>query len=177
MAALCPLGKGTFDLIRHRRLDPIAVVVLLGITTDGVALLFGGSPGLLLVRESMFTGAFGAACFASLLLPRPMMFYFSRHFIAGTDPERQARFNAAWQFPEVRFCHRVITTVWGCVFDGGLIILLALVLVISPMLLGALTIVTMIWAFRYGHQVRLRALARFNQLEIQNAVELPQRPD
>src|SRR5207253_4898252 len=55
MAALFPLGKGTFDLIRHRRLDPIAVVVLLGITTDGVALLFGGSPGLLLVRESMFT--------------------------------------------------------------------------------------------------------------------------
>src|SRR5438874_3902990 len=47
MAALFPLGKGTFDLIRHRRLDPIAVVVLLGITTDGVALLFGGSPGLL----------------------------------------------------------------------------------------------------------------------------------
>src|SRR2546429_3028279 len=35
MAALFPLGKGTFDLIRHRRLDPIAVVVLLGITTDG----------------------------------------------------------------------------------------------------------------------------------------------
>src|SRR5207302_6928613 len=27
MAALFPLGKGTFDLIRHRRLDPIAVVV------------------------------------------------------------------------------------------------------------------------------------------------------
>jgi hypothetical protein len=185
MAALFPLGKGAFDLIRHRRLDPIAAVVLLGITTDGVALLFGGSPRLLLVRESMFTGAFGAACFASLLLPRPMTFYFSRHFIAGTDPERQARFNAAWQFPEVRFCHRLITTVWGCVFVGELIIRLALVyrlpaalvLVISPILLGALTIVTMIWAFRYGHQVRLRALARFNQLEIQNAVELPQRPD
>jgi hypothetical protein len=104
------------------------------------------------------------------------MFYFSRHFIAGTDPERQARFNAAWQFPEVRFCHRLITTVWGCVFVGELIIRLALinrlpaalVLVISPILLGVLTIVTMIWAFRYGHQVRLRALARFNQLEIQN---------
>src|SRR5207253_1328774 len=87
-----PLGKGTFDLIRHRRLDPIAVVVLLGITTDGVALLFGGSPGLLLVRESMFTGAFGAACFASLLLPRPMMFYFSRHFIEhGLTPQQETR--------------------------------------------------------------------------------------
>ena len=178
MAALFPLGKSAFDLLRHRQFDPISIVVLLGITTDGVALLFGGSPRLLLVRESMFTGAFGVACFASLLLPRPMMFYFSRYFVAGTDPEKQARFNAAWQFREVRFCHRLITIVWGCVFVGELIIRLvliyqlpaALVLVISPVLLGALTIVTMIWAFRYGHQVRLRALARFSQLDNQTGV-------
>ena len=185
VAALFPLGKSMFDLIHHRQLDPIAVVVLMGITTDGVALLFGGSPRLLLVRESVFTVAFGAACFALLLLPRPMMVYFSRHFIAGTDPERRARFSAAWQFPEVRFGHRLITMVWGCVFVGELIIRLALiyrlpaalVLVISPVLLGVLTIVTMVWAFRYGHQVRLRALERFNQLEIQNAVEIPQSRD
>lgn len=152
IAALFPLGKTAFDLLRHRQLDPISVVVLLGITTDGVALLFGGSPILLLVRESMFTGAFGVACFASLLLPRPMMFYFSRYFIAGTERERQARFDSAWQFPEVRFCHRLITTVWGCVFVGELPIRLALiyrlpaalVLVVSPILLGVLSIATMI---------------------------------
>jgi hypothetical protein len=175
IAALFPLGKSAFDLLRHRQLDPISLVVLLGITTDGAALLFGGSPRLLLVRESLFTGAFGVACFASLILPRPMMFYFSRYFIAGTDHERQARFNSAWQFPDVRFCHRLITTVWGCVFVGELFIRLrliyrlpaALVLLVSPILLGVLTIATMIWAFRYGHRVRLRALARFSQLDNQ----------
>ena len=178
IAALFPLGKSAFDMLRHRQLDPVSVVVLLGITADGVALLFGGSPTLLLVRESIFTGAFGVACFASLLLPRPMMFYFSRYFMAGTDPERQARFNSAWQFPEVRFCHRLITTVWGCVFVGELFIRLALiyrlpatlVLVISPILLGVLSIGTMIWAFSYGHRVRLRALAHFNQLDSQTGM-------
>lgn len=72
IAALFLLGKSAFDLVRRRQLDPISVVVLLGITADGVALLFGGSPTLLLVRESIFTGAFGAACFASLLLPRSL---------------------------------------------------------------------------------------------------------
>jgi hypothetical protein len=157
IAALFPLGKTAFDLLRHRQLDPISVVVLLGITTDGVALLFGGSPILLLVRESMFTGAFGVACFASLLLPRPMMFYFSRYFIAGIERERQARFDSAWQFPEVRFCHRLITTVWGCAFVGELLSRLALiyrlptalVLVVSPILVGVLSIATMIWAFSY----------------------------
>ena len=178
VAALFPLGKSLFDLVRRRQLDPIAIVVLLGIVTDGIALLFGGNPRVLLIRESMFTGAFGVACFLSLLLPRPMMFYFSRHFIAGTDPTRQARFNAAWQFREVRFCHRLITTVWGGVFVGELILRIiliyqlpaAMVLIISPILIGVLTTVTTVWAFWYGHHVRLRALAQFSQMEKQPAL-------
>jgi uncharacterized membrane protein len=168
IATTFPLGKSIFDLIRRGQLDPISIVVLLGIATDCVALLFGGSARLLLLRESLFTGAFGVACFVSLLLPRPMMFYFARHFIAGADPERQARFNSGWQLPEVRFAHRLITTVWGCAFVGELILRIVLiynasaatVLIVSPILLGTLTIVTMIWAFSYGYRVRLRALAQ-----------------
>jgi hypothetical protein len=171
-ATTFPLGKSIFDLVRHSHVDPISIVVLLGIATSCVALLFGGSARLLLVRESLFTGAFGLACFVSLLLPRPMMFYFARHFIAGTDPQRLARFNSGWQLPEVRFCHRLITVVWGFAFVGELILRIILiyhsspatVLFVSPILLGSLTMVTMIWAFSYGHRVRLRASAQLNQV-------------
>ena len=41
----------------------------------------------------------------------------------------------------------------------------ALVLVISPILIGVLTISTTVWAFAYGHRVRLRVRARFEQME------------
>lgn len=169
IAATFPLGKSIFNLVRRGQADPISIVVLLGIAFDGVALLFGGSVRLLLVRESWFTGAFGFARFISLLFPRPIMFYFARYFTAGTDPRRLARFNAAWQLPEVRFCHRLITSVWGTAFVGELILRIILiyntspatVLIASPILLGTLTTVTMVWAFSYGHRVRLRALAQF----------------
>jgi hypothetical protein len=172
IATTFPLGKSVFDVVRHGQVDPVSIVVLLGIATDGVALLFGGSPRLLLVRESLFTGAFGLACFISLLFPRPLMFYFGRHFMAGTDPQRQARFNAAWQMPEVRFSHRLITSMWGSAFVGELILRIILiynaspatVLVASPILIGTLTIVTMIWSFSYGHRVRLRAVAHLHQV-------------
>jgi hypothetical protein len=168
LATTFPIGKSFFDLARRGQVDPISIVVLLGIATNGVALLLGGSPRLLLVRESLFTGAFGLACFVSLLLPRPLMFYFGRYFMAGTDPQRQARFNSAWQFPEVRFSHRLITSVWGSVLLGELILRIiliyntsaAVVLIVSPILMGTLTIATMIWTFRYGHRMRLRAIAR-----------------
>ena len=170
VATIFPIGKGIFDVVRRGQVDPISIVVLLGIATNGVALLLGGSPRLLLVRESLFTGAFGLACFVSLLLPRPLMFYFGRYFMAGTDLQRQARFNSAWQFPDVRFSHRLITSVWGGVLLGELILRIiliyntsaAVVLIVSPILMGALTIATMIWTFRYGHRMRLRAIARLN---------------
>ena len=122
IASIFPLGKSVFDLVRRRQVDPVSIMVLLGIAADSLALLFGGSVRLLLVRESLFTGAFGFACFISLLFPRPIMFYFARYFIAGTALQRQARFNAAWQLPEVRFCHRLITTVWVSAFVGELIL-------------------------------------------------------
>ena len=176
ISAVFPLLKSLFDLLRKRELDPISVIVLLGIVASGVALLFGGSPKILLVRESLFTGVFGLACFVSLLLPRPMMFYFGRHFVAGSDPQRRARFEAGWALPHVRFANRLITMVWGAVYVTELVVRVILiysistqmVLVISPILIGGSTILTLIWTFRYARRVRAQAI---ELLEKQHAVQ------
>jgi hypothetical protein len=40
VAALFPIGKSRFELIYHRQVDPISILVLLGIGVDSVALLF-----------------------------------------------------------------------------------------------------------------------------------------
>jgi len=167
IAATFPLAKSTFELVRRRRLDPVAVIVLLGIVVSGVGVLMGGSPRLLLIRESLFTGALGLACFGSLLLPRPLMFYFGRHFLAGDDPIARADFEAGWERPGVRFVHRLITVVWGAAFLGEFAIRIALVytlpaavvLAISPIILGVITIGTFVWTFAYVRRVRRRAEA------------------
>lgn len=52
VATAFPLGKSIFDVARRGQVDPVSIVVLLGIATDCIALLFGGSARLLLVRES-----------------------------------------------------------------------------------------------------------------------------
>jgi hypothetical protein len=164
IAAVFPLSKSFFDLLRHRQFDPISVVVLLGIVTSAIALLLGGSPRILLVRESLFTGVFGLACFVSLLLPRPIMFYFGRHFVAGDDQGKRERFNASWGLPQVRFANRLITIVWGTVYVTELVVRVTLVytlstqlvLVLSPLLIGSATVFTIIWTFSYVRRIRVR---------------------
>ena len=107
----------------------------------------------------------------SFLLPRPLMFYFGRHFEAGDDPARRAQFDASWQRPGVRAVHRRITGVWGVAFVGEFAIRVALiytlspawVLVLSPLILGAITIGTLTWTFAYVRLVRRRAEAMRRQ--------------
>jgi len=43
-ATAFPLLKSAYDLIRHRELDPVAWLVLLGLVTSMIAVLFGSDP-------------------------------------------------------------------------------------------------------------------------------------
>ena len=163
-ATIFPICKSIYDPIRRHRLDPVAILVLLGIAANITALFFGGDPRLLLTRESFFTGSFGVACLISLLFPRPIMFYFGRHFMAGKDPQKREMFDARWKNPIARRAHRLITTAWGLVFVGEFVLRLTLVynlpapivLVVSPVVLNLATILLIIWTFWYASRIRKR---------------------
>src|SRR5262245_34161323 len=80
VAALFPLVDSTIGVWRARRFDIIAILALLGIAISMIGIAIGGDPRILLIRESFLTAGLGIACFISLLLPRPLMFYFGRQF-------------------------------------------------------------------------------------------------
>jgi hypothetical protein len=167
-AAMFPLAWSVVDLLRVGSLDPVAVLSLVSIVVSMIAVLLGGSPKLLLIRESFFTGAFGLACFVSLCAPRPIMFYFSRYFTAGRDAARIADFDRGWQRPGFRRTMRLITIVWGATSLVEFAVRIALVytlpaatvLVVSPIVLGGLLLVTISWTFAYGKRMRARAEAQ-----------------
>jgi hypothetical protein len=100
-------------IIRNRRIDFIAGVVLFGIAISLGLTALGGSPKLLLVRESFFTFAFGLACLISLPFPKPICFYTGRQFMAANDPVRIARYDSMWQFATFRTAIRMLTVIWG----------------------------------------------------------------
>lgn len=94
--------ESVYGLMRRYDLNPVSLTALLGILTSLVALLVGGDPRLLLVRESIFTGGFGIVCLLSLPSPRPVMFYLGRYFIAGRDPARRKEFDRRAKEPRFR---------------------------------------------------------------------------
>jgi hypothetical protein len=101
-----------------------------------------------------------------------MMFYFGRHFLAGDDPTKRRRYEASWALAEVRFTSRLITVVWASVYLAEFAIRVALILLvpvawvlaISPVLLGSLTLVTIVWTFRYARRAREHAHPKVDEL-------------
>src|SRR5229473_2115870 len=118
LSATFPTIYGLVSIVRRRHLDIIGAVVLVGIVVSILALLVGGDPKLLLIRESFVTGALGLVCLTSLVWPRPLMFYIGRQFSVGEDPAKIAEFNALWQYPGARHTFRVMTIVWAIGWMG-----------------------------------------------------------
>jgi hypothetical protein len=114
--------------VRQRRLDPIGSIVLFGFIAGVIAsVALGGSAFVLKVRDSGFTCLFGLACLASLLRPKPLMFYIGKALSAGNDPAKLTAYDDLWTMPTAPRTFRIITAAWGCglIVEAGVRVILA----------------------------------------------------
>ncbi len=163
ISGIPPMLDALFGILRKGRIDLIAGLSLLSIAISIILIVLGGSPRLLLIRESYYTAAFGLTYIVSLLFPRPLGFYFARHFATGNIPQKVAEFNNFWQYPGFRTSMRVSTAVWGFGFLLEAVVRTYLVftltitqfLIVSPFvfygILGAIMLWTMLYS-RHGQR-------------------------
>ncbi|MEV7670340.1 VC0807 family protein [Streptomyces sp. NPDC088752] len=139
----------------RRKVDEFAVVSLVFLVITAVVSLVGAHTArALLIKDSGVTGLFGLLCLATLLAPRPLMFYFGRKFATDGTPESAAWWNGLWQFDGFRSTMRTITLVWGVGYLAEALVRIVLayalstsvMVVLSPVLiyatLGALALWT-----------------------------------
>ena len=158
VAATAPLASAALALRRDASLSPTSIVVFSGMLVTLVALALGGSPQILLLRESLVTAGLGAACLVSVPFRRPLMFYFVRHLAAAGDATKFGPFtDRLHSAPFVRAL-RVVTAVWGVnlllefLARAWLIYHAkpATVLAVSPLMMNGIIFSTLTWALWYG---------------------------
>jgi hypothetical protein len=149
-------------VIRRKRIDLLAGIVLASIVISLILIALGGNPKVYLIRESFFTAAFGLVYLVSLLFPKPLAFYFARHFATGNQPENIPWFDSLWQYQQFRHMMRVITVVWGIgfLFEAALRTFLVIALsteqflIVSPFVLYGIIGLLFAWMFLYSRQGR-----------------------
>jgi hypothetical protein len=170
--ALFPLIGICIGLVRRHSVDAIGALVLAFIVAGLATSLISGDERFLLVKESLITGLFGSVCLVSLVLPRPLMFYFGRSFSAAGNPEAGKRYDALWQNPDFRTTNRVLTIGWGCGYLAEAVVRVVLLgvlpitafLAVSQVLALAVTALLMLWTVRYVRAARQRLIEHGVQL-------------
>ena len=88
--------------------------MLIGIVLSIGAMALGGSPRMLLLRESLVSGAIGVAFLLSLPMRRPLIFYLARATVAREVAGGAERIDALWnERPAFATRMRMMTAVWG----------------------------------------------------------------
>ncbi|MBV9873627.1 MAG: hypothetical protein JO025_02765 [Verrucomicrobia bacterium] len=149
------------QLIWSRKLDALSLLVIAGIALSLVATLLGGSPRLLLIRESFITGIFGLVFLGSLLFPKPLLFYLAKTTVAKQGMKEEV-FESNWSIPGFRSTFYLMTVVWGAglLCEATLKIVLAftmqtgLFLVVSPIISYSIYFGLLGWSIWYGNQRR-----------------------
>jgi hypothetical protein len=162
IGAVIPAVFSVVRFTRSRTIDIVSVLIMLGLVGSIIAALIGGSPQLLLIRESAVGAIMGLAFLVSLVFERPLFFYLARHFRAGNDPEKVAAFAKQWERPALRRAYRIITAVWGIGSLGEFALRIVLVFTLSIPLVLAISAIAFpliytlmgLWTMHYVRKAR-----------------------
>jgi intracellular septation protein A len=149
----------------HRRLDEFGVVVLAFFVLSMIAALGFNSARLLLIKDSVLTGAWGIMLLGSLAFAKPLMFYFGRKFATDGTAAGVARWNGLWQYEGFRKGQRFLTVVWGVVFCAEAVLRVVLSYNVSTGVMVAVNAVLPLvvigglvaWTSVYGRRRQARA--------------------
>lgn len=163
-----PILWSVVEFARHRRLDALSVLVVSGIILSLLAMLGGGGPKFLQLREKLVTGVIGLVFLGSALIGKPLIYELARATMRRNSEEEAQQFEALQVHAGFRRTMMIMTLVWGGGLLADVAVSVVLVfalsireyLIVNPILgygtMGGLSL----WSFLYGRSAKRRGEAR-----------------
>lgn len=108
-----PILWSIVEFIRHRRVDALSVLVLVGIALSLLGFIGGGGPRLLQLRERLATAVIGLVFVGSAVIGKPLIYQLARARLNRESPADAQLFDQLQTNKEFRRTMTVITVVWG----------------------------------------------------------------
>ncbi len=167
-ASAPPLAWSVVTFVRHRRVDALSVLVLLGIMLSLLAFFGGGGAKFLQLREHLVLAVVGMVFLGSAAIGKPLIYQLARARLRRRRADDQlAVFEAVSEHPIFRRAMLTMTLAWGfglviesaiaCVLVFALPI--ATFLLVSPIFGYGVGIGLTAWTFWYARRRVLAARA------------------
>lgn len=163
-----PILWSLAEFARHRRVDALSLLVVSGIILSLLAMLGGGGPRFLLLREKLVTAAIGLLFLGSAAIGKPLIYHLASATMRRKSETAGQQFEALQVHAGFRWTMMVMTLVWGfgLVVDAAVAVVLVFTLtvrqylIVNPILgygtMGALSL----WTFAYGQRAKRRGEQR-----------------
>ncbi len=168
LSSIPPILWSLVEFARHRRVDALSMLVLLGIVLSLVAVAGGGSARFLQLREKLVTVVIAFLFLGSALIGKPLIYQLARAQMVRNSSSELEEFEALRSNKYFRRTMTVLTVVWGLGLLVDAAISIALVytlsiksyLVVNPFVsygtMGGLSL----WTFLYVRQQRRKGAER-----------------
>ena len=111
-----PIIDNIYHIIKEKKIDIFASLIILGFIVGIISMLFGGSQKLLLIRQSYITAVIGILFLISMFFPKPMIYYLAKKFINSQDKyakNNKSTIDEKCKNPHFRFSMKFLTFIWG----------------------------------------------------------------
>jgi hypothetical protein len=151
LASVLPAVRSAIGLIRDRKVNLLAVlIVTVNLVSMGLSLATG-SPRLMLLKDSGVTSVIGVSVLVSVLAGRPLMSAGMRPFLVRNSARREAAFeHLATTDDRFRRLEKLFSLTWGVVLLAECGVRAALVFVLPVGTMVWLSTVLMVAAIAIG---------------------------
>lgn len=105
--------------VRARKVSGASLAILAFTLLSALAVFIGSRrPDMLLYKDAVVTGIIGLIFAGSVLLPRPLVFYFGQRYATDGTHDGMERYSSLWQYRTFRRANQVISLVWGAAYLG-----------------------------------------------------------
>jgi hypothetical protein len=168
LSSIPPILWSIVEFARHRRIDALSMLVLLGIVLSLVAVAGGGSARFLQLREKLVTVIIGFVFLGSALIGKPLIYQLARAQMVRNSSSELEEFESLRSNKYFRRTMTVLTVVWGLGLLVDAAISIALVytlsikayLAVNPFVSYGTTGALSLWTFLYVRQQRRKGAQR-----------------
>ncbi|WP_051571471.1 VC0807 family protein [Cryptosporangium arvum] len=122
LSGVWPAAELAWTLHRQRHVDEFSVFVLLGLLAGIATTVFSDDARAVFLKDSITTGVIGLAFLVTLVVAKPLTFYFGRRFATDGSKAQRDWWDGLWGHPDFRSLQRRLTTIWGLALVGEAVI-------------------------------------------------------
>ncbi|KAI8852817.1 hypothetical protein BC829DRAFT_430401 [Chytridium lagenaria] len=156
ISGIPPFLDALWSLIRSRRLEPIATLVVVSIILSIIVAVVTADARILLAKESLTTVVLGIGFLVSIAMPYNLIWIYNQMFTRN-DAAALAELEVQWVKPGVRRVTDLLCVLWGVGLLLEAVIRVALIFIldinvmayVSPAILVASLVILIAWTVGY----------------------------